>query len=125
MSKNAVPKSKRATRWPDESQCETLASFLVVFSNAIRLKMFCQLQHGPKTVTELAEGAAISLPNASQHLRLMRDKGAVTMEKEGQRVYYTMADRRLAEAMRLMRDALHDVMQAKTRSVRVSRVPKT
>lgn len=120
-----MPKPKQEARWPDESQCETLASFLVVFSNAIRLKMFCQLQHGRKTVTELAEGAAISLPNASQHLRLMRDKGAVLMEKEGQRVYYTMADRRLAEAMRLMRNALHDVMHAKTKSVRVSRASKT
>ncbi len=104
--------------WPEESQCETLASFLVVFGNAIRLKMFCQLQRGRKTVTELAEGTGISLPNASQHLRLMRDKGAVTAEKDGQRVYYAVADERLIEAMRLIRDALSDVIDAKARSVR-------
>ena len=57
--------------WPEESQCETLASFLVVFGNAIRLKMFCQLQRGRKTVTELAEVVA-ALPDPADAGRRRR-----------------------------------------------------
>ena len=68
-------------------------------------------------VSELAEGAGVTLQNASQHLRLMRDKGAVTTEKQGQYVYYKVVDKRLLDGACLIRNALLDQLQQRVRQV--------
>ena len=90
----------------DEAECRLLADLLSVFANPIRVRMYCALQNGPKTVSELAESAEVSLQNASQHLRLMRDKGTVTKEKKGQQVVYSIVDERFLAGARMMKDAL-------------------
>lgn len=92
----------------DNRECGLLAEFFTLFGNGTRLQIFCALQGGRKTVSELAEHAGVSLQNVSQHLRLMREKGAVTTEKEGQFVYYTIVDQRLIQGARMIRDALVD-----------------
>jgi len=97
----------------DEAECGMLAEFFALFGNRTRLRIFCALQEGRKTVSELADYAKVSLPNASQHLRLMRDKGAVVTEKEGQHVYYAIIDPRVVEAAQMMRGALVEAMQRK------------
>lgn len=89
--------------------CRILAEFLAVFGNATRLQMLCALQSGRKTVGELAEYAEVSMPSASQHLRVMREKGAVSTTREGQRVYYEVVDPRIIEGASLMRSALVDL----------------
>ena len=97
----------------DEAECHLLADFFALFSNPTRLRMFCALQGGRKTVSELAEYADVTMQNASQHLRLMRDKGAVTTEKEGQHVYYAVIDPRFLDAARLIRVAVLEAVQRK------------
>ncbi|WP_146402573.1 metalloregulator ArsR/SmtB family transcription factor [Planctomycetes bacterium CA13] len=92
-----------------ERQCRLMADFFSAMSNSTRLHMLCALQTGPKTVSELAEYAEVSMPNASQHLRVMREKGVVTMEKEAQFVYYTVADPRIIKGASMIRTALTDV----------------
>ena len=104
-----------------EAECQLMAEFFALFANRTRLRIFCALQSGRKTVSELADYADISLQNASQHLRLMRDKGAVTTEKKGQRVFYAIIDPRFVEAARMMKDALVEAMQRKAGTVGVSR----
>jgi ArsR family transcriptional regulator len=95
----------------DESACDLLGDFFAVYANATRMRMFCALQQGEKTVTEIAAYAAIALPNASQHLRLMRDKGAVVAHKRGQTVTYRITDPRFLQAAALIRQALLDRMR--------------
>ncbi len=97
----------------DDRECRLLADLLAVFANPTRLTMFCALQSGPKTVSELAEHAQVSLQNASQHLRLMRDKGTVTTQKQGQQVLYTTVDARFLEGAHMMKDALIDALHRK------------
>lgn len=92
----------------DKRECCLLAEFFTLFGNSTRLQIFCALQAGRKTVSELAEHAGVSLQNASQHLRLMREKGALATEKEGQHVYYTIVDARFVQGATLIRDALVD-----------------
>lgn len=101
----------------DDAECQVLAEFFTVFGNRTRLRMFCALQDGCKTVSELAEYADVTLQNASQHLRVMRDKGAVTTEKEGQRVYYTVVDERLIEAAKMMRNALVEAIERRAQTI--------
>ena len=95
--------------------CDLLGEFFTIFAHATRMRICCALQHGPKTVTEIANYADISITNASQHLRLMRDKGAVESEKRKQSVFYRIADRRFLHAANLIREALIEQMQDKAR----------
>jgi DNA-binding transcriptional ArsR family regulator len=89
-----------------EASCELLGDFFATLGHATRMRIFCALQREAKTVTEIAGEAGVSITNASQHLRLMRDRGAVIAEKRAQSVYYRIADRRFIEAAMLIREAL-------------------
>lgn len=91
-----------------EFECQALAEFFALFSSPIRLRIFCVLRDGPKTVSELAEAAGVTLQNVSQHLRVMRDQGALRTTKQGQRVYCEVVDPRFFEAAGLIRDALSE-----------------
>lgn len=95
-----------------------MAEFFAVFGNSTRLRIFCALQEGPRTVSELSEYAEVTLQNVSQHLRLMRDKGAVTAEKRGQHVYYTVTDPRFVEGAQMIRAALIELLQRRVAVVR-------
>ena len=47
-----------------------------------------RLRSGPRTVTALAEGLPVSRPAVSQHLRVLREAGLVTVQPKGtSRVY--------------------------------------
>ena len=94
-----------------DASCELLAGFFAIFALAKRMRIFCALHGEPKTVTEIAEYAGVSITNASQHLRLMRDRGAVVAEKRAQNVYYRIADPRFVEAVLLIRATLLEGMQ--------------
>ncbi len=107
----------------NDASCEMLGAFFATFANTTRMRIFCALQQRPRTVTEIAEEAGVSITNASQHLRLMRDRGAVIAEKHAQSVYYHIADPRFIQAAVLIREALferliHDAAQASARPQR-------
>lgn len=53
------------------------------------LELLCQ---GPRTVEALAEQAALSVANASQHLQILRAARLVESEKKGLYVEYRLAD---------------------------------
>jgi ArsR family transcriptional regulator len=89
-----------------EASCELLGGFFATLAHSTRMRIFCALQREAKTVTEIAEEAGVSITNASQHLRLMRDRGAVVAEKCAQKVYYRIADPRFVEAAVLIREVL-------------------
>lgn len=57
------------------------------------LELLCQ---GPRTVEALAEQAALSAANASQHLKILRAARLVEAEKKGLHVEYRLADDEVA-----------------------------
>lgn len=87
---------------------EQLARVGKAASSPKRLELLDLLCQGPRTVEALAEQAAISVANASQHLQVLRAAQLVHAEKKGLYVEYRLADeevsrfyvalRRLAEA---------------------------
>jgi DNA-binding transcriptional ArsR family regulator len=52
---------------------------------------------GPRPVGEIAERTGLSQPNASRHLRILRDAGLVEPRAEGQRRIYELRPAGLAE----------------------------
>src|SRR5262245_34576599 len=57
-----------------------------------RLELLDLLCQGPRTVEALADQAAISIANASQHLQVLRAARLVDAEKKGLYVEYRVAD---------------------------------
>ena len=57
-----------------------------------RLELLDLLCQGPRTVEALAEQAAITVANASQHLQVLRQARLVATDKKGLYVEYRLAD---------------------------------
>ena len=71
---------------------EQLARLGKAVSAPKRLELLDLLCQGPRTVEALAEQAAISVANASQHLQVLRAARLVDAEKKGLYVEYRLAD---------------------------------
>lgn len=69
-----------------------------------RLELLDLLAQGERSVEELAREAALTVANASQHLRVLRDARLVESRKEGQYVYYRLADPAVFALWRAVRE---------------------
>jgi rhodanese-related sulfurtransferase/DNA-binding transcriptional ArsR family regulator len=68
------------------------------------LELLCQ---GPRSVEALAGEAALSVANASQHLRVLRAARLVDAEKKGLYVEYRLADDAVARFFVALRELAH------------------
>lgn len=68
-----------------------------------RIELLDLLCQGPRTVEMLAQQAAISVANASQHLQILRAARLVDTEKKGLYVEYRLADEQVGEFFRSLR----------------------
>jgi len=82
------------------------AAFCTIFSSPVRLQIMDFLGSGEKTVTELAEELQVSMANVSQHLRLMRDQGAVGTRRDGRTIYYRIANQKFLQGIQTVREGL-------------------
>lgn len=69
------------------------------------------LQEGERTVTDLARLVGCSLPNVSQHLRIMRQQGMVATRRDGRSVYYRIANSKFLTGCKLVREGLLEELQ--------------
>ncbi|MFT3761117.1 MAG: metalloregulator ArsR/SmtB family transcription factor [Pseudoxanthomonas sp.] len=69
------------------------AAMLRSVGNESRLLLLCQLiECGELSVGQLQEGLDLSQSALSQHLARMRGEGLVAFRREGQTLYYRIAD---------------------------------
>ncbi|MDD5467329.1 MAG: metalloregulator ArsR/SmtB family transcription factor [Anaerolineales bacterium] len=71
-----------------------------------RILILYALNEKPCNVGELARDLGLSQPAASRHLNLLRQRGLVTAQRDGQSVIYTLADQRIIQALDLLRAVL-------------------
>jgi len=65
------------------------------------LELLCQ---GPRTVEALAEQAAVTIANASQHLKILRAARLVEAQRQGLFVEYRLADEGVLKFVQAMRE---------------------
>jgi len=83
-----------------QDQANQMAEILQTLANGRRLFVLCQLQElGEANVTTLAAGARLSQSALSQHLAKLRTEGLVTFRREGQTLWYRIADPRVEELL--------------------------
>jgi ArsR family transcriptional regulator len=73
-----------------------------------RILLLYTLAEQPHTVNELAEALNLLQPTVSRHLKVLRERGMVTAQREGQSVKYTLGDERIVQALDLLRSFLAD-----------------
>jgi ArsR family transcriptional regulator len=71
-----------------------------------RILILYTLSEQPHTVTELVELLDLNQPMVSRHLKVLRERGMVTAQRVGLAVEYRLADKRLVEALDLLRAVL-------------------
>jgi DNA-binding transcriptional ArsR family regulator len=69
-----------------------------VLTDPKRLMLINALRSGDRSVGELAATIGIALPNASQHLAVLRSAGLVEGHRVGTTVRYRLAEPRIVEA---------------------------
>jgi DNA-binding transcriptional ArsR family regulator len=74
------------------SLAEKQAALCRVFGNSRRLLILWLLSKDELSVNEIAARAGSTLQNVSQHLSLLRKAGVVVTRREGQTIYYRIAD---------------------------------
>ena len=68
-------------------------------------KRLCVLQclaRGEMSVRDLSEQVGCQVPNMSQHLAVLRNSGLVLTRRDGNTIYYRLADTRITEACELL-----------------------
>jgi len=71
------------------------------------LIIYALAEHGMKVGT-LADLLGLSQTTTSRHLKILRERGIVQAERDGQSVYYSLADQRVVEALNLLRAVMTD-----------------
>jgi len=118
-----MPKSDGSHRIFKDRLYGQFARIGKALGNPHRLELLELLAQGERTVDALASESALSMANASQHLQALREAGLVESRKQGLYVHYRLADpavfelsralrivaeKRLAELDRLVRDHFGD-----------------
>jgi DNA-binding transcriptional ArsR family regulator len=75
-----------------------------------RILILYALTDGPQYVSELAESLDIPQPTVSRHLKVLRERSLVATERDGAAVYYSLTDKRVVEALDLLRALLGDIL---------------
>jgi len=84
------------------------ADMCKVFSHPKRLEVINVLRDGEMTVTELTQKLGLTIGNLSQHLAMMKERRILLSRKEGNMVYYRIANSKLIPCFDMMREMLFD-----------------
>ena len=84
------------------------AELCSALADPTRILILYALGEQPRNVTELTNELGITQSTTSRHLKILRDRGLVLTTRQGVSITYQIADRRLIQALDLLRGVLRD-----------------
>lgn len=84
------------------------AEMCKVFSHPKRLKLINLLRDKEMSVGELSQKLELAPSNLSQHLAMMRERHILIARREGNMVYYRIANPKLLQAFDMLREMLFE-----------------
>ena len=79
---------------------DAVAAYFAVLSEPTRLKIMHAVCNGERTVSQIVAETGSTQTNVSRHLGLMHRHGVLTRRKDGNQVYYSVADQTMVELCR-------------------------
>ena len=79
---------------------EAVAAYFSMLSEPTRLRIVHAICEEEKSVSQIVEALGASQTNVSRHLGLMHRAGVLARRKEGNQVYYRVADRAIVDICR-------------------------
>ncbi len=89
------------------------ADFCFALSDPTRILLLYALSEAPLNVTELTNELGIAQPTTSRHLKVLRDRGLVHTTRQGTTITYQLSDKRLIQALDLLRSVMRDGLTQK------------
>src|SRR5881397_3486549 len=83
---------------------EQLARITKALASPHRLELIDLLAQSERSVEELAQEAAMSVANTSQHLQALKSAQLVSVRREGPYAYYRLADVGVFRVWQVVRD---------------------
>lgn len=87
-------------------------------SDPNRILILYTVAQSPTNVSDLAEVLGIHQPTVSRHLKVLRDRKMVVSQRDGQSVIYSLADKRIIQALDLLREMLADALEDQAALIR-------
>ena len=87
------------------------AELCKVFSHPLRLQVLNTLRDREVSVSDLAGQLRVAIGNLSQHLNMMKQRRVLASRKDGNVVYYRLANPKMLRAFDLIREILLEGMQ--------------
>lgn len=87
-----------------EASAGRAAALMRLLGNERRLIILCQLLVGELSVGELQPRIGLSQSALSQHLAMLREEGAVATRRDGQIIYYRVADPAVLRVLETLAD---------------------
>lgn len=87
------------------------ADFCKFMANPKRIEILFLLGESERCVEEIAVEMNVRIPNISQHLAIMREKGIVASRRSGTKIYYHLDNPKSLQACILMREAMVEQME--------------
>ena len=84
------------------------ADLCFALADPTRILMLYALDERPRNVTELTQELNIPQPTTSRHLKILRERGLVSANRQGVTIQYELNDKRLIQALDLLRSVLRD-----------------
>jgi len=82
-----------------------------------RIMILYTLSEGPRNVTDLCNELGLPQPLVSRHLKVLRERGMVKTKRKGTVITYSLGDKRLVQALDLLRAAMRDMMAKRAKLV--------
>jgi len=93
------------------------ADFCAALSDPTRIFILYALNERDLNVTELTNELGIPQPTTSRHLKVLRERGLVSTERQGTVITYHLADKRIIQALDLLRAMMRDRMTQRARLI--------
>lgn len=93
------------------------AEFCKFMANPKRIEILFLLGERELCVEDIAAQMNVKIPNISQHLAIMREKGIVSTRRAGTKIYYHLDNPKPLKACILMREAMVEQMEKEAEKI--------
>lgn len=95
-----------------DKMIELVAHRFRMMGDATRLRILQSLESGSKSVGQIAEQLSGNQPNISKHLQYLYDAGLLSRQRNGNSIFYSIADPTIFKLCNLVCDSASEKVRA-------------